>query len=155
MNQSNMNTFISLSAVLTGFSKEIIAPQIDPIDIKSDYLKKFQSELGQTLVDKIFQTYEQLEKKKLAPEEIGAAILDIKNGTEFILACRSLIFLWYSGAWPSIGKNGVESEILSSKSYNAGLVWKVMQSHPMGNSNYRYGYWSTKPDPLNEYTGNN
>lgn len=36
-----MNNFIGLSAVLTGFATSIIAPTLDPVDIKSEYLPVF------------------------------------------------------------------------------------------------------------------
>ena len=75
---------------------------------------------------------------------------------------KKIIFLWYSGAWPNVEtvmENGnekitVSSTLLSSKSYTQGLAWQVMQSHPMGDSNYTYGYWNEEPAPLSGYTGN-
>jgi hypothetical protein len=77
------------------------------------------------------------------------------------MPCRKLIFLWYSGAWPTIipktedTPEMTSSEMLSAKSYTQGLAWQVMQSHPMGDSNYRYGYWANEPADLSGYTGNN
>lgn len=82
------------------------------------------------------------------------------NGANFVLTCRKLIFMWYSGAWPTIipasatAPETTVSEIISAKSYTCGLAWQVMQSHPMGDSNFRYGYWAKAPIPLSDYTGN-
>jgi hypothetical protein len=68
--------------------------------------------------------------------------------------------MWYSGAWPTlISSTATEpastvSDLISENTYTASLVWQVMQSHPMGDSNYRYGYWAKPPVPLSDYTGN-
>jgi len=155
-----MKNFIGLSAVLTGFNESIIAPQLDPVDIKTDYLAAFNTNIGSALVSSILAKYQELKSQGKSDQEIGEAMLDDSNGTDFVMACRQLIFLWYSGAWPTIipAANGKQastvSTLLSSKSYSSGLAWQVMQSHPMGDSNYRYGYWSEKPADLSDYTGN-
>ena len=153
-----MKNFIGLSVVLTGFNQSILAPRVDPVDIKTDYLAAFNDKVGSDLVNSILSTYETLNGEGKTPQEIGEAIL---SEPDFEMPCRSLIFLWYSGAWPTVipASNGkpasTVSTLLSAKSYTTGLAWQVMQSHPMGDSNYRYGYWSETPADLNDYTGNN
>ena len=87
-------------------------------------------------------------------------MLDSANGEAFVLACRKLIFMWYAGAWPTVipatttTPASTVSDIISEDAYTSSLVWQVMQSHPMGDSNYRYGYWAKDPVPLSDYTGN-
>ena len=78
-----------------------------------------------------------------------------------ILAMRQLIFLWYAGAWPTVqadpgSPTGGQtfSSVLSADSYTQGLVWRVMQSHPMGRTTYNYGYWANVPAPLSAYLEN-
>lgn len=161
--QQQMDNFIGLSAVLTGFNKSIIAPTIDPINIKVDYFAKFTKEVSN--YQAILTSYAGLKTQTptLSDKQIGQTIIN-----EYGKPCRQLIFLWYSGAWGSVvttvchnkktGKKTVKkvvaSEMLSAKSYTQGLAWQVMQSHPMGDSNYRYGYWAEQPAPLSGYTGN-
>lgn len=153
-----MTNFIGLSSVLTGFNQSILAPTLDPVDIKTEYLAAFNEKVGSTLVSNILSTYQSLKSEGKTNQEIGEAIL---ANADFEMPCRKLIFLWYSGAWPTIIPATDEkpastvSTLLSAKSYTAGLAWQVMQSHPMGDSNYRYGYWSEVPADLNDYTGNN
>ncbi|GLQ87157.1 hypothetical protein [Dyella flagellata] len=162
---SEMDNFIGLSAVLTGFNKSVLSPFLDPVDIKSEYLPFFKQKIAQesgnpNLVGQILEKYSSLSAQGLTPQQIGAAMLDPGNGADFVLACRKLIFMWYSGAWPTlIPANGstpasTVSDMISAKSYTTGLVWQVMQSHPMGDSNYRYGYWAKAPASLSDYTGN-
>lgn len=147
--EEKINNFTGLSAVLTGFSINIIAPSIDPINIKQEYFLKFSSEISNC--DEILAKYAALKAQNKTDEEIGTAMLAIPS---FEDPCRMLIFLWYSGAWPTIDNGRINSVLLSSKSYTSGLVWQVMQSHPMGDSNYRYGYWANKPADLQDFTGN-
>lgn len=152
-----LQQFTGLSAVLTGFAESKIAPSIDPINVKEEYFAAWTVKTGATLSTSILNQYAAL--KAVASntfQMIGEQMLDASNGADFVLACRKLIFLWYSGAWPTLSADGksTSSVLLSTKSYNAGLVWQVMQSHPMGSSNYRYGYWSEEPAPLNSYLGN-
>jgi len=159
-----MENFVGLSVVLTGFAQSVIAPELDPVDIKSLYLPFFTQKIGEEskdsgLVGRIFEKYAQLQTQQLTPQQIGEAMLDPANGADFVLACRKLIFMWYAGAWPTLipASGATEattvSDIISADSYAAGLVWQVMQSHAMGDSNYRYGYWAKPPAPLNDYTG--
>ncbi|MBL4773741.1 MAG: hypothetical protein JKX98_09145 [Alcanivoracaceae bacterium] len=163
----NMDNFVGLSAVMTGFSATKFAPSLDPVDIKSTYIKVWSAKVDveakqKGLAASILSNYASLRAQTpaLSDQEIGEQLL-ANNAQE--IPCRKLIYLWYMGAWPTVkaepgnaaGTNGNTSfETISSKSYTSGLVWQVMQSHPMGDSNYRYGYWSTAPATLDNYTGN-
>lgn len=148
--QQQMDNFVGLSAVLTGFNQSIIAPSIDPINVKAEYFAKFTEEISN--YRDILNEYESLNGQGKSDQEIGETIL---SNSDFEMPCRQLIFLWYSGAWGSVQGGMVVSEMLSSKSYTQGLAWQVMQSHAMGDSNYRYGYWAQEPASLDRYTGNN
>ncbi|TLX50163.1 hypothetical protein CWC31_12770 [Pseudoalteromonas ruthenica] len=158
---SKMDDFIGLSAVLTGFAESKLAPQIDPIDIKSEYLPLWQEKVDEQsngLSSKILATYSDLKSVQppLSDQKIGEAMLSERNGADFTMACRQLIYLWYMGAWPSVPKDNSRTDftIVSSKAYSTGLVWQVMQAHPMGDSNERYGYWAEKPSAtLSDFTG--
>ncbi|MGX9460920.1 hypothetical protein ACWXWU_06690 [Shewanella sp. A14] len=165
VNNDTMMDFIGLSAVLTGFAINIIAPKLDPVDIKSEYLPVFTQKITEEsndpgLVTHIFQTFSALKAQKLSDQQIGTQMLSPDNGASFVLACRKLIFMWYSGAWPTIipateaAPATTVSDMISAKSYTTGLAWQVMQAHPMGDSNYRYGYWAKPPAALSAFTGN-
>ncbi len=167
--KDTQNQFNGLSALLTGFSIDKIAPQINVNEntINKPYLNEWQtkvaSETGDAdLTNNILAMYAELvgDSDVLSPQQkqsIGEQMLAV---SEFEMPCRQLIFLWYMGAWPKVMSgepptNGSTSfEILSTDSYSAGLVWQVMQAHPMGDSNLRYGYWGTEPVSLDQYTGN-
>lgn len=163
-----MDTFIELSAVLTGFSKQILAPSLDPVDIKSVYFPYFNQQIAkesgnENLPNQIYGKFSDLKHHEppLTNQKLGEEMLDASNGEDFVMACKKLIFMWYSGAWPEvIAATGTQpdstvSNMISDKSYTCGLAWQVMQSHPMGDSNYRYGYWAEQPADLQHYTKGN
>lgn len=161
-----MTNFVGLSAVLTGFNSSILAPSLDPVDIKSLYFttwtENVAKESGEAgLTASILQQYAELKAAGKDDQTIGEQMLGDQNPPAFVLACQQLMFLWYMGAWPEVtAQPGTEtggfttSTTLSADSYTSGLVWKVMQAHPMGDSNYRYGYWAEQPPALSDYTGN-
>lgn len=164
---SSMDNFVGLSVVLTGFAKSVINPTLDEVNIKAEYLpvwtERVASESGDNqLPEKILSSYQALSEQEpaLTDQQIGEQMLSDSQGAAFVLACRQLIFLWYMGAWPTVQEapgtdtgGRTDFHTLSSKSYTSGLVWRVMQAHPMGDSNYSYGYWSEPPATLNNYTG--
>lgn len=170
MSNLDINDFLNMSAVLTGFSAKALAPGLDPVDMKSTYIKVWAERVALETSDSnlpanILSQYVALstQSPKLTDQQIGEALLDEKrNSLCFVMACRQLIYLWYMGAWPTVDEDRSQTEtrgftsfeVISTDSYTSGLVWQVMQSHPMGDSNYRYGYWSTKPADLSDYTGN-
>lgn len=161
-----MDYFVSMSVGLTGFSSDAIAPQLDTIDIKSAYLAAFDENLPNGMAEQILERYKTLfvagGSKPGSEEQIVGQMLG-GNGTNAaqILAMRQLIFLWYAGAWPTVvpdpgSPTGGQtfSTVLSADSYTQGLVWRVMQSHPMGSTTYDYGYWASNPPPLSAYLEN-
>ncbi len=161
-----MNTFVGLSSVLTGFAESVLAPALDPVDIKSLYLKTWTENIAHEsgeagLTDNILQQYTELQAAGKNEQQIGEQLLSDQNSPAFVLSCQKLIYLWYMGAWPDVTQQpgsdtgGFTSfDTLTADSYTSGLVWKVMQAHPMGDSNYRYGYWAEQPPALSDYTGN-
>lgn len=161
-----MSTFVGLSSALTGFAQDILAPRLDTTNIKTLYLQSWTENIAQEtgdagLVNTILQQYAELQAAGKSDEEIGEQLMNGNNSPAFVLACQKLIFLWYMGAWPDVNAQpGTEtggfttSSLLSAESYTSGLVWQVMQAHPMGDSNYRYGYWAEQPPALSDFTGN-
>ncbi|PFI27090.1 hypothetical protein COI53_25690 [Bacillus thuringiensis] len=65
---------------------------------------------------------------------------------------RNIIKMWYLGSWfqlPDvwreeyyINNSNDVTHVISNESYVEGLVWKVIESHPMGAKQPGYGTWS-------------
>jgi hypothetical protein len=137
--------FVQLSAILTGVSAKLLAPEVDPINIKQTYFDWLQTHAGSTF-DALLQQYMALAAEDQSAEQIGQTILAKDYGN----LARSIMLLWYLGSWyhpPSTGT----PQVVSANAYTTGWSWKIAQAHPMGFSQLRFGYWSEVPPPLQAF----
>ena len=42
-------------------------------------------------------------------------------------------------------------KVISAAAYTQGWTWRVAQTHPMGYSDFRFGYWSENPPALDDF----
>lgn len=146
----DMMLFVTLSAAITGIDASTLAPDIDPVQIKRQYFKEASSDpaFGQLL--KI---------TKDAPNPAAAADQVMNNPDPAVKYLgRSIILAWYSGCWyapktlqapPPINPD----KVISPAAYTQGWMWRVAQAHPMGYSEWRFGYWAADPPPLDAFIG--
>jgi hypothetical protein len=154
---SDLDNFVGLSAILTGFAASDINPPLSPQPVAVEYLKMLQSKVDASLVTQLLNTYQSI--AQLPPEEQPAQVqarilIDQKMGP----VARNIIRMWYLSIW----YDGYESDqvsgfspgtVVSSNAYTKGLAWDAMQAHPMGYSEMHYGYWTDPPEPDNSTGG--
>ena len=162
----DVQDFADMSAALTGFLSSVLKPQLDPLglaDIYYDFALK-NSEAG--VMAQLMSAYRAI--KDQPPQQIADTLLETATPDPTKLSqtaylAQSIIAMWYLGSWYPPGVLGgggfapVPLQVISSVAYTNGLVWRVMQSHPMGYSPFTFGYWSQQPDPLSSFgvnTGN-
>lgn len=164
--KQDMMAFLLLSAALTGVRVAILAPEfdrtdkpdildadpgVDPINVKNDYFKWINASDGATF-GKLLQIAK--DHRQSAPDIVNA--VSVSDDTRFL--GRSIVLLWYLGSWykpEDLKENSapgaralLESQVVSATAYTQGLVWQIVQAHPMGYSNLQFGYWSRLPvDP--------
>jgi len=148
----DMSDFVKLSEVLTGIMALKLAPAADPIDIKRDYFK-LVSEKRPAGFDKLLTI---VRDNRNAPAQ---AIIDkVQSDPDSKFLARSIVLMWYLGAWydpddlkmlaePPPSPREVSHKVISAKAYTQGWVWRVAQTHPMGSSDMQFGYWQRKPNP--------
>ena len=148
----DMTDFVKISAVLTGIMEGKLAPAADPIDIKRDYFK-WLSEKQPATFDKLLTI---VRDNRNAPAQ---AIIDkVQSDPDSKFLARSIVLMWYLGAWydpddlktlaePPPSPPEVSHKVISAKAYTQGWVWRVAQAHPMGSSDMQFGYWQRKPNP--------
>lgn len=149
-------TFAAMSAVLTGFQAGIISPTLDPIDLNGLYLRTADSNAGTTLVDQLLAQFQSLQGQ--SSQTIANTLLATANPAPPPAAwlARSIVKLWYLGSWfpaapPSPGVTPSIGGVVSSNAYIGGLAWKAAQAHPMGYSQFSFGYWTSAPPPLDQF----
>jgi hypothetical protein len=154
---SDMGTFVTLSAALTGIAEGKLAPATDSIMIKQDYFKWINEREPAAFVSLL-----KIAKDNANSPQVMIEKLQATDDTKFL--ARSIILMWYLGSWYAPGdlKKLVESRslpkpvfiphtVISPKAYTQGWVWRVAQAHPMGYSDMQFGYWTREPAPLDDF----
>ena len=150
----NFNNFVGLSAILTGYPQDQLAPQIDPIGLASEYLTWMEKNADQTDFLNTLNTYGKISALPPAqqPAQVQQQILsDPAMGN----IARRMIRLWYLSTWYTTeppDPNG-DGQVVSMNAYTMGLAWDAAQAHPMGYSQLHFGYWSVAP-PANDVSPN-
>jgi hypothetical protein len=164
-----MIVFVQLSAALTGIAAaKLAAPNFsaairnsDPVDIKRDYFA-WVNQRHPAVLRRLLQFARDSQKPPVA--DPAQAIIDKVNATpETKYLGRSIVLMWYLGAWydpnhlqalaeqPSLPP---KFKVISSKAYTQGWVWRVAQAHPMGFSEMQFGYWARPPSLRADFIGN-
>lgn len=150
-----LDQFVSLSSALTGVSATQLKPQLDPIGIADQYLAMIQkptSTVPPATLTSLLTTFDQQSAKLGSAEQAAAFVLaDATLGP----VARSIIKMWLLGTWYEPSNPGNAIQVVSSQAYKESLVWKVMQSHPMGYSMFSFGYWAEPPPALNLFIQTN
>jgi hypothetical protein len=94
--------------------------------------------------------------KSQLDQQNASAILG-HSDQQITQGARSIMKLWLLGSWyqPYDQGNAKEGSIrvVSDQAYKESWAWKIAQSHPMGYSQYHFGYWAEEPPTLKQFTG--
>lgn len=164
--EDNVQDFADMSAALTGFLSSVLKPQLDPVGLASAYYEFAQAQVGgpqmQVLLD-AFRAIKTQPPQTIADTLLETAAPDPTKLSQTAYLAQSIVAMWYLGSWYPPGVLGgggfapVALQVVSSAAYTNGLAWRVMQSHPMGYSQFTFGYWSQAPGSLPSFgvnTGN-
>ena len=150
--------FADMSAVLTGFQSSFLRPFLDPTNL-SFFFYTFavaQPQVGQSMMDGLLSTFDSLKAQTppLTAQQIADRLLEVTSKTPSNQAqlAQAIILMWYLGSWypPKFQTQG-EQQVISSQAYTRSLVWNVAQAHPMGFSQFTFGYWSQNPPTLDQF----
>lgn len=144
-----VDIFVGMSAALTGFQSSVLRPDLDPIGLSTTYYNFVNSRFP-GLLSELLGMY-QVNAGKPA-QEIADLLLETKAISPSAMAklAQSIVRMWYLGSWYTMGTADQE-QVISQQAYIGGLTWKAMQSHPMGYSEFTFGYWSSAPPPLADF----
>ena len=176
--RQDMILFVLLSGALTGITEAKLAPGFrplpsltdidieksepgsDPVDIKQEYFN-WVNKRRQAILRRLLQ----ITKDSLKSSDRSQAIIEkVQAAPDTKYLARSIVLMWYLGAWydpnhllelvehPS--SSPAKFEVISPKAYTQGWVWRVAQAHPMGFSEMQFGYWSRPPSARTDFIGN-
>ncbi|HEY8184947.1 MAG TPA: hypothetical protein VIF64_02700 [Pyrinomonadaceae bacterium] len=162
----NLNNFVGLSSILTGYTQDQIAPEIDPIGLASEYLNWMLQHADRQAFLQTLTTYQNIASQfqpldPVSPdpaqvEKMSALVQEqILSGEATGDIGRRIIRLWYLSTWyttepPDPNRDG---QVVSMNAYTLGLAWDAAQAHPMGYSELHPGYWQSAP-PANDVSPN-
>ena len=156
--EADVQDFANMSATLTGFLSSVLKPALDPVGLARTYYQFALAQDGATM-SALLEAFRAIQTQP--PQTIADALLEtsptITTPSKQAQFAQSIVAMWYLGAWYVPGVQGgggfppTPLQIISSEAYTNGLVWKVMQSHPMGFSPFTFGYWSQPPGPLSSF----
>jgi hypothetical protein len=136
--------FKQLSAALTGVAIVQLSPGVLPPEVR--------------LVEKYCQTLEerldpqQLTDLKDMLDKFGTTTVEqLLADAKFGPLARCILKLWMLGAWYDPQMPAKLDRVVSSQAYKESLVWRAMQSHPMGYSMLPFEHWSKDPQPLEKF----
>ncbi len=136
--------FVALSSGLTGVSAAQLKPALDPIGIAGQYFDTLVAGVPAATLDRLAAVF----LAAPTPAEGAAAVL---ADSELGSIGRSIIKLWLLGSWYAPSAPTVPVKVVSAQAYKESLVWRAMQSHPMGYSMFTFGHWSKTPPPLDKF----
>ena len=153
-----MELFVGLSSVLTGIDATKLAPALDPNNVKQIYFDTAKAKGGATF-DQLLQIY--AANATQPPAAIAAAVFE-QSGPAVCFLARAIMLAWYLGSWyqpselqkysvPNPPAAPIASTVISPDAYTQGWAWNVAQAHPMGYSNFTFGYWANKPPSLDDF----
>ncbi|MEY2576529.1 MAG: hypothetical protein QOF80_2016 [Verrucomicrobiota bacterium] len=145
-----LDQFVSLSSALTGVNPAQLQPAIDPIGIARQYLAMVQSAASKVppaTFDNLLATFTAKSTELGADQAAAFVLADPTLGP----VGRSIIKMWLLGTWYDPQNPGTAIQVVSSQAYKESLVWKVMQSHPMGYSMWSFGYWAGPPPAFDQF----
>ncbi|MEM7545848.1 MAG: hypothetical protein AAF367_09960 [Pseudomonadota bacterium] len=143
--------FLKLSALLTGYNGASLAST----GCADEYFRQLAAVAGDLTAPLLewgvrietIRHDDPAEAQRLAREHI---LSDADLGP----LARALMKLWYLGQWEPmppdwVARNGLSDQdtarILSTRSYQEGLVWDAMGAHPMGAKQQGFGAWALTP----------
>lgn len=157
---TDLDNFTGLSVVLTGIKQALLAPSVDPIGLPTTFLNFVGPRVGQNVLSALLAQYATLVAEQQTPQQIGEAIL-MQNGqpapTQTAKAARAIMKLWLLGVWYQPYTQGAfpfnEQTVVSDEAYTQSWAWSIAQAHPMGYSEFFFGYWNSAPPSLEDFTG--
>ncbi len=147
--QDSLESFLSLSASLTGFDR------VDLLGtgLAQEYFQQVVSAVGETISQELWTIAQNLPAR--TTNELETAIRqDLLSSPKFGPIARNIIQLWYSGLWNGLpqawrnqyGVNPLDAtHFTSTAAFQQGLIWKTMSSHPDAAKQPGFGSWSLKP----------
>lgn len=157
-----LTNFVGLSAILTGYDANVIAPTVDPLEdnsIAQQYLRLMLARADNEIFLQTLALFGSILSSLPDPagnpwkwtddikQQVTAQVESlILVDDDMASMTRRMTRLWYLATWYTNEPPDGEGLVVSMDAYQQGLAWPTFQAHPMGYSELDFGYWKDKPD---------
>ena len=164
-----LTNFVGLSAILTGYDANDLAPPVDPLEdnsIARQYLRLMLARADNEIFQQTLGLFDAI-LSSLPPSTVSGADptnpwtwnkdpsivsqattqveAQILSDPDMAAMARRLTRLWYLATWYTDEPPGFDGLVVSMEAYQQGLAWPTFQAHPMGYSELDFGYWKDAP----------
>jgi hypothetical protein len=150
-----------------------LVPDLDPVNIKQEYFNWVNARHPAAFENLLRITRDNIEtppdreqaiiaKLQFEDEPKDDAPRRSQSEIDAKYLARSIVLMWYLGAWydPDNLKQSSKDpsstpnfQVISPKAYTQSWALKVAQAHPMGFSEMQFGYWTRPPNPRADFIG--
>lgn len=120
-------------------------------------IASLKSQAEQEIASLKGQSDQQIASLKSQLDQQNASAILGHSDQQITQGARSIMKLWLLGSWYQPYDQGNVKEgsirVVSDQAYKESWAWKIAQSHPMGYSQYHFGYWAEEPPTLKQFTG--
>src|SRR5947209_20340019 len=95
----DLDNFVGLSAILTGFSADDLNPQFSPQPVAVEYLQTLQAKVAAPLVTQLLTTYQTIAAQFPAAEQPAQVQVQILTDPQMGPVARNIIRMWYLSIW--------------------------------------------------------
>jgi len=156
---TRLQTFVDLVSALTGVSAGVASQAQAAAQYLENYTQLADLVAGTNATDALLEIYAQV-RKTLPPGEAAKKLFHggLDGGSPdkdwpFSAMAKTLMKFVLLGVWYDPKKKDDDGTIPTAESYAESLVWLIAQAHPVGASNFAYGYWANPPPPLDKLIG--
>lgn len=141
-----LESFVALSALLTGFSKV----QLRGSGVAEQHLGVLNEVLATDVVTDLLGAFDRLPEDGRESAMAATILGDARLGP----VARNVILLWYSGVWTQLpaawreafGASPLDTtRATSGDAYRSGLQWVVAGAHAPGANHQGFGSWALEP----------
>jgi hypothetical protein len=164
-----LTNFVGLSAILTGYDANVIAPTVDPLEDNSIARQYLRLMLARADNEVFFQTLALFgtilsnmpastvagadptnpwtwnKDPSIVPQVTAQVEALILVDDDMAAMTRRMTRLWYLATWYTNEPPDADGMVVSMDAYQQGLAWPTFQAHPMGYSELDFGYWKDAP----------
>lgn len=146
----NFDTFVALSAWLTGFDKI----DLEGTGLAQTYFNQLQQNITQDSLNAFLLEGRHVLEMAQSDVDGAKARTDshLMQNSSFNNLGKQVILMWYTGQWCVNGSGTLDNATqIDAQSYVEGLMWDAADAHPPGAKQPGYGSWAYVPTSVDTF----